>query len=43
MQSDEVWSMDFVFDELAYGRCAKTLTVEDDCSTQVVQIVQRWD
>ncbi len=30
-QPDEVWSMDFVFDELANGRRVKTLTVVDDC------------
>jgi len=33
-----VWSMDFVFDELANGRRVKTLTVVDDCSKEVVQI-----
>jgi putative transposase len=31
-QPNEVWSMDFVFDELACGRKMKTLTVVDDCS-----------
>ena len=31
MQPNEVWSMDFVFDELANGRRVKTLTVVDDC------------
>ncbi|HLY96266.1 MAG TPA: IS3 family transposase [Sideroxyarcus sp.] len=35
---DEVWSMDFVFDELANGRRVKTLTVVDDCSKEAVQI-----
>jgi putative transposase len=35
---DEVWSMDFVFDELASGRRVKTLTVVDDCSKEAVQI-----
>lgn len=30
---DEVWSMDFVFDELASGRRVKTLTVVDDGCT----------
>lgn len=30
MQPNEVWSMDFVFDELANGRRVKTLTVVDD-------------
>jgi transposase InsO family protein len=30
-QPNEVWSMDFVFDELAGGRRIKTLTVVDDC------------
>ena len=38
MQPNEVWSMDFVFDELANGRRVKTLTVVDDCSKEVVQI-----
>ncbi|WP_415656062.1 IS3 family transposase [Roseateles sp.] len=38
MQPDEVWSMDFVFDELANGRRVKTLTVVDDCSKEAVQI-----
>jgi len=37
-QPNEVWSMDFVFDELANGRRVKTLTVVDDCSKEVVQI-----
>ena len=32
--------MDFVFDELANGRqCEDALTVVDDCSKEVVQIV----
>ncbi len=39
LQPNEVWSMDFVFDELANGRRVKTLTVVDDCSKEVVQIV----
>jgi putative transposase len=38
MQPNEVWSMDFVFDELANGRRVKTLTVVDDCSKEAVQI-----
>ena len=38
LQPDEVWSMDFVFDELANGRRVKTLTVVDDCSKEAVQI-----
>jgi putative transposase len=38
IQPDEVWSMDFVFDELANGRRVKTLTVVDDCSKEAVQI-----
>ncbi|MDO9095837.1 MAG: IS3 family transposase [Rubrivivax sp.] len=38
LQPDEVWSMDFVFDELANGRRVKTLTVVDDCSKEVIQI-----
>jgi putative transposase len=37
-QPNEVWSMDFVFDELACGRKMKTLTVVDDCSKEAVQI-----
>ena len=36
---NEVWSMDFLFDELADGRRVKTLTVVDDCSKEAVQIV----
>lgn len=39
IQPNEVWSMDFVFDELANGRRVKTLTVVDDCSKESVQIV----
>jgi putative transposase len=39
MQPNEVWSMDFLFDELANGRRVKALTVVDDCSKEVVQIV----
>jgi putative transposase len=37
-QPNEVWSMDFVFDELANGRRIKTLTIVDDCSKEAVQI-----
>jgi putative transposase len=37
-QPDEVWSMEFVFDELASDRRVKTLTVVDDCSKEAVQI-----
>jgi putative transposase len=37
--ANEVWSMDFVFDELANGRKVKTLTVVDDCTKESVQIV----
>jgi putative transposase len=37
-QPNEVWSMDFVFDELANGRRVKALTVVDDCSKEAVQI-----
>ena len=37
-QPNEVWSMDFVFDELANGRKVKTLTVVDDCTKELVQI-----
>jgi putative transposase len=36
---NEVWSMDFLFDELASGRRVKALTVVDDCSKEAVQIV----
>ena len=39
LQPDEVWSMDFVFDELATGRRVKTLTVVDDCTKESVQLV----
>ena len=38
-QPNEVWSMDFLFDELANGRRVKALTVVDDCSKESVQIV----
>jgi transposase InsO family protein len=38
-QPNEVWSMDFVFDELATGRRLKTLTVVDDCTKESVQLV----
>ncbi len=38
MQPNEVWSINFVFDELANGRRVKTLTVVDDCSKEAVQI-----
>ncbi len=38
VQPNEVWSMDFVFDELANGRRIKALTVVDDCSKEAVQI-----
>ena len=38
-QPNEVWSMDFVFDELANGRRVKTLTVVDDCTKESVQLV----
>jgi len=38
-QPNEVWSMDFVFDELANGRKVKTLTVVDDCTKESVQII----
>lgn len=37
-QPNEVWSMDFVFDELASGRRIKTLTVVDDCSKEAVRV-----
>jgi len=37
-QPNQVWSMDFVFDELANGRKVKTLTVVDDCTKEAVQI-----
>ena len=39
LQPNEVWSMDFPFDELAHGRRIKTLTVVDDCSKEAVSIV----
>ena len=38
-QPNEVWSMDFVFDELANGRKVKTLTLVDDCTKEAVQII----
>lgn len=38
LQPNEVWSMDFVLDELTNGRRVKTLTVVDDCSKEAVQI-----
>jgi putative transposase len=37
-QPNEVWTMDFVFDELANGRRVNTLMVVDDCSEEAVQI-----
>lgn len=36
---NEVWSMDFVFDELADGRRVKTLTIVDDCTKASVKII----
>ena len=36
---NEVWSMDFVFDELANGRKVKTLTVVDDCNSPLSTIL----
>lgn len=36
---NEVWSMDFVFDELADGRRIKTLAVVDDCTKESILIV----
>ncbi|MCX8006171.1 MAG: IS3 family transposase [Burkholderiaceae bacterium] len=38
MRPDEVWTMDFVFDELADGRRVKALTIVDDCSKESVRI-----
>lgn len=38
LQPGEVWSMDFVSDDLANGRGVKTLTAVDDCSKDVIQI-----
>lgn len=38
-QPNEVWSMDFVFDELANSRRIKLLTIVDDCTKESVQIV----
>jgi len=35
---NEVWSMDFVFDEIADGRRLKCLTIVDDCSKESVGI-----
>lgn len=35
---NEVWSIDFVFNELAGGRRLETLTVVDNCSKEAVQI-----
>lgn len=37
-QPNEVWSMDFVFDELANGRKVKTLTLVDDCTKESIQV-----
>lgn len=37
-QPGQVWSMDFVFDELANGRKIKTLTVVDDCSKECIAL-----
>jgi putative transposase len=37
-QPNEVWSMDFVFGELATGRRVKTLTVVDDCTKEPLQL-----
>lgn len=37
-QLNEVWSMDFVSDQLASGLCLKSLTVADDFSYEAVQI-----
>lgn len=38
-QPDQVWSMDFVFDELPNGRKVKILTIVDDCSKESVRII----
>ena len=38
-QPNQVWSMDFVFDELANGRRVKTLTIVDDCSKESIRLV----
>lgn len=35
---NEVWSMDFVSDSLANGRCIKCLTVADDFSHECVEL-----
>lgn len=36
---NEVWSMDFVSDALANGRCMKILTIVDDFSKESVDLV----
>ena len=36
---NEIWSMDFIFDELANGRRIKNLTIVDDCSKEAIGIV----
>ena len=38
-QPYQVWSMDFVFDELTNGRRVKTLTIVDDCSKESIRLV----
>lgn len=37
--ANQVWSMDFVFDRTAEGRCIKNLTVIDDATHEAVAIV----
>jgi len=37
--ANQVWSMDFVFDRIAEGRCIKSLPVVDDATHEAVAIV----
>lgn len=39
LAANQVWSMDFVFDRTAEGRCIKNLTVVDDATHEAVAIV----
>lgn len=39
VQRNEVWSMDFVMDALANGRRIKILTIVDDCTKELVDLV----
>ena len=38
-QRNAVWSMDFVFDALSNGRRLKVLTIVDDCTKELVDLV----